>query len=121
MGAESSYRIAEIYFKKDELKQAESQSWDVIKKKPASDYWIAKSYLLIADIYEAQSDWFQAKATLQSVIENYKGNDDIIPYARKEMEEVKAKEAGNSKLQPDNIIQDEDSTQQDNSTEKNQH
>jgi len=121
MGAEASYRIAEIYFKKDELKQAESQSWDVIKKKTASDYWIAKSYLLIADIYEAQGDWFQAKATLQSVIDNYKGNDDIIPYARKEMEEVKAKEAGNSKLQPDNVIQEEDSTQQENSTEKNQH
>jgi TolA-binding protein len=121
MGAESSYRIAEIYFKKDELKQAEDQSWDVIKKKPSSDYWIAKSYLLIADIYEAQGDYFQAKATLQSVLDNYKGNDDIIPHARKKMEEVKAKEAGNSKLQPDNTMQDEDSIQQENTQEKNQH
>ena len=91
------------------MKQAESQCWDVIKKKSSSDYWIAKSYLLLADIYEAQNDWFQAKATLQSVIDNYKGNDDIIPYAKKEMEEVKAAEAGSSKLQPDNVPGEEES------------
>ena len=121
MGAEAAYHIAEIYFKKDELKQAENQSWDVIKKKSGSDYWIAKSYLLIADIYEVQGDHFQSKATLQSVIDNYKGNDDIIPSARKKMEEVKANEAGSSKVETEDVTQDDDSSQQENPIDKNQH
>lgn len=119
IGAESSYRIGEIYFKKNALKQAEGQCWDVIKKKSGSDYWIAKSYLLLADIYQAQNDWFQAKATLQSVIDNYKGVDDIIPYAKKEMEEVKAAEAGSSKLQPENSPgEDESIPEQENNPKK---
>lgn len=109
IGAESSYRMGEIYFKKNGLKQAEAQCWDVIKKKSGSDYWTAKSYLLLADIYQAQNDWFQAKATLQSVLDNYKGIDDIIPYAKKELDEVKAAEAGSSKLETDNINPEEES------------
>lgn len=109
IGAESAYRMAEIYFRRNEMKQAEDQSWSVTKKYPSYDYWIAKSYLLLADIYESNHDYFQAKATLQSIIDNYKGVDDIIPEARKKMGEIKSAEAGSSKLQPDNITQEEDS------------
>jgi len=101
MGAESAFHIAEIYFRKNELKQTEDQCWYVIKQKPTHDYWIAKSYLLIADVYFAQNDFFQSKATLQSIIDNYKGDDDIIPSARQKLDEVKAREANQSKLLPD--------------------
>jgi TolA-binding protein len=112
MGAESAYRIAEIYYGRSLLKQAEEQRWYVIKSKPTQDYWIAKSYLLIADIYTAQGDFFQAKSTLQSVIDNYKGSDDIIPSAKQKLEEVKKAEANKSKLQPDNLSENDDSESQ---------
>ncbi len=107
-GAEAAYRIADIYFSRNQLKQTEEQCWYVVKSKSSQDYWIAKSYLLMADVFTAQGDLFQAKATLQSIIDNYKGSDDIIPAANKKLEEVKAKEAEKSKLLPDEQKEDSD-------------
>ena len=45
---------------------------------PNYDYWVAKTYILLADNYVALKDNFQAKATLKSIIDNYKGDDDIL-------------------------------------------
>ncbi|MCY7409571.1 MAG: tetratricopeptide repeat protein [Chitinophagales bacterium] len=101
IGAESGYRMAEIYFKKNDQKKSEEQAWNVIKQKPNNNYWIAKSYLLLADIYQAQQDFFQSKSTLQSIIDNYKGSDEILATAKQKLVEVKAKEATQSKLLPD--------------------
>ncbi|MBA3647650.1 MAG: tetratricopeptide repeat protein [Chitinophagales bacterium] len=108
IGAESSYQIALIYFKQNNYKQANEQCYTVIKKSPSSDYWIAKSYLLIADIFEVQNDYFQAKSTLQSIIDNYKGSDDIIPTAKDHLDKVLQKESGQSKLKSDDASNETD-------------
>ena len=34
------------------------------------DYWVAKSYILLGDIYLKQKDYFNAKATYKSVADN---------------------------------------------------
>ena len=39
-----------------------------------SDF-IAKSFILLADIYKEKNNLFQSKATLQSIIDNYDGDD----------------------------------------------
>ena len=51
---------------------------------PSHDYWVAKTYILIADNYVAMKDIFQAKSTLQSVIENYEEKEDGILLLAKE-------------------------------------
>jgi TolA-binding protein len=51
---------------------------------PSHDYWVAKTYILIADNYVAMKDTFQAKSTLQSVIENYDDTEDGILSLAKE-------------------------------------
>src|SRR4030095_3621625 len=94
--------LAAIYFKQSNYKAAEDQCYVVIKQKSASNYWIAKSYLLIADIFEAQQDYFQAKSTLQSIIDNYKGADEIVATAKEKIKAVIEKEANQSKLQQEN-------------------
>ncbi|MEO6167152.1 MAG: tetratricopeptide repeat protein [Chitinophagales bacterium] len=106
IGAEASYRMAEIYFRQNNMKAAEEQCYAMVKQKPGYDYWIAKSYLLIADIFEAAGDYFQAKSTLQSVIDNYKGADEIVADAKLKLKQVQEKEAGQSKLKPENVDDD---------------
>src|SRR6185295_15037886 len=96
--AESGYYVAEIFFKQNDLKSAEDQSWKVIKQKPSSDYWVAKCFLLLADVYEAQKDFFQAKSTLQSIIDNYKLTDDILPAAKEKLKQVMEEENSQSKI-----------------------
>ena len=58
---------------------------------PSHDYWVAKSFILLADNYVAMKDTFQAKSTLQSVIDNYEGKDDILPTAKEKLNQLNEK------------------------------
>ena len=40
--------------------------------------WLGKAFILLSDIYLKKSDTFQAKANLQSLIDNYGVSDDGI-------------------------------------------
>lgn len=69
-GAEAQYSIAEIYLKQGKFKEAHEAAQKVGASFANYDYWLVKSFLLIADIYIAQKENFQAEATLNSIIEN---------------------------------------------------
>lgn len=71
-GAEARYEIANCYFKQNQLKDAEKAAFEVINKSGSYEEWVTKSYILLGDIYFAQKDYFNAKATYQSVIDNAK-------------------------------------------------
>ena len=77
-GAESKYRVAEIYFKRNDLKAADKVIADFADQTTPHQYWMAKSFILWADIYAAQGDYFQAIQTLQSIIDYYGNSDDGI-------------------------------------------
>ncbi|WP_210488986.1 tetratricopeptide repeat protein [Rufibacter aurantiacus] len=69
-GAEAHYLLSEIYFKQKKLKEALDHAFDFSKTFGDYELWLGKSFLLIADVYVAQNEAFQAKATLNSIIEN---------------------------------------------------
>jgi len=71
-GAEAQFRLAQIAYSRDDLDGAEKLVFDLIKKFSTYDYWKVKSFILLADVYASRGDFFQAKATLTSVIENVK-------------------------------------------------
>ena len=68
--AEANYRIAEILFAQDKLKDAETEAFDCIKKFGSYEIWLTKSYILLGDIYAKQKDYFNAEATYKSIAEN---------------------------------------------------
>jgi tetratricopeptide (TPR) repeat protein len=78
MGAEAKYTIAEIYFQQKDYTKSDATVREIIKMKPAYNYWIAKGLILQTKILMAQNDLFQAEQTLSSVIENYPDKDDDI-------------------------------------------
>ena len=78
-GAEARYEIANCYFMLNDLPAAEKAGMEVIKVTGSYDYWVAKAYILLGDIYLQQKDYFNAKATLQSVADNA-----TIPELKKE-------------------------------------
>jgi hypothetical protein len=72
---------------------------------------VAKTYILLADNYVAMKDNFQAKATLQSIIDNYKGDDDILSTAKDKLGRLspggaKAKQSQPKETQPDTTKQE---------------
>ena len=75
MGAESLYELAVISFNKNQLDESENRIYGLPEKYPEYEYWIAKGFILLADIYLVRENPFQAEQTLQSVIDNYQGED----------------------------------------------
>ena len=91
-GAEAKYNMANILYLRREYKNSLSSAFDLTNKMPSHDYWVAKTYILIADNYIALKDVFQAKSTLQSILENYENkDDDILALAKEKLEKQKKK------------------------------
>lgn len=93
-GAESKYRIAEIYYQRKDIENAEKVIADFADKTTPHQYWMAKSFLLWADIFLNRGDYFQASQTLQSLIDYYERTDDgIIAEAKEKKKQVDSRES----------------------------
>ena len=61
---------SECWFELNKLGDAEKAAFEVINKSGSYDYWVTKAYILLGDVYFKQKDYFNAKATFQSVVDN---------------------------------------------------
>ncbi|MEA1886348.1 MAG: tetratricopeptide repeat protein [Bacteroidota bacterium] len=84
-GAESKYRVAQILFMQGNLDEAENIIYEFIDQNTPHQYWMARMFILLADISLEKGDEFQARATLQSLKDYYQVQDDGI------LDEVNAK------------------------------
>jgi len=73
--AEARYNLARITFEKGHYEEAEEEIFSYTGKLSAYDFWLARTLLLLADLYIETDNAFQAKHTLNSIIENYDGED----------------------------------------------
>jgi len=90
-GAEARYRMGQLQYKDKAYDKAQKTAFDVINNMGAYNYWVAKSFILLADAYAGKGDKLQAKKTLQSVIENYEEEDDVIPSAKERLQKLNNK------------------------------
>ncbi len=91
-GAEAQYRVAEYLFHENQLAEAEKEIFNFIEKNTPYQYWLAKSFILLSDIYMLQGNDFEAKQYLLSVRENYKGKDDIATDIKARLDEIENRE-----------------------------
>ncbi|MHA4846213.1 tetratricopeptide repeat protein [Flavitalea antarctica] len=70
--AEARYEIAHCYFLQNRYPDAEKAAFEVINKAGSYEDWITRAYLLLGDVYMKTKDFFNAKATYQSVVDNAK-------------------------------------------------
>ena len=80
---EARCRQAEILMLNKKYDQAE-RIIEKIVRDASSDYWLAYSFILWADIYYARGNNLQAKQTLQSIIDNYDG-EELLAVARQKL------------------------------------
>lgn len=83
-GAEAKYYLAYLTYLDDDLLLAEQLVFSLADDY-TNDHFIAKAFILLADIYVARDNIFQAKATLESVIDNHDG-EALVNTARKKWE-----------------------------------
>ena len=86
-GAEAKYMLARIYYLKGDYKSCEETIYKLVNQVPSYPYWIAKGFILLADNFLAQNDAFNAKVTLQSVIDNA-DNDELIEIAKEKLNSI---------------------------------
>jgi len=83
-GAESKFRVAELLYKKNKVAESEKVITEFISQKTPHQYWMARVFLLFADISLKKGDVLQARATLESLKDYYSIDNDGI------LDEVKA-------------------------------
>ena len=76
-GAESKYLLANAYYNQGKMKEAEAEVMDFAKKNTPYQFWLARSFVLLSDVYIKQDNDFQAKQYLLSLQKNYKTADEI--------------------------------------------
>ena len=97
LAAEARYEIAACWFAVNKLSDAEKAAFETINKSGSYDFWVGKSYILLGDIYFKQKDYFNAKATYQSIINNTINND-LKNEAQAKLNKVIDEEANSSKV-----------------------
>jgi tetratricopeptide (TPR) repeat protein len=70
-GAEAKYLLAEIYFLSKEHKRCFETLIDFNAMYPAYTEWVGKAFLLLAENFLATNEVFQARATLQSLVDGF--------------------------------------------------
>ncbi len=96
-GAEARYEIANCFFIQNRLSDAEKAAFEVINKAGSYEQWVTKAYILLGDVYFKQKDFFNAKATYQSVIENAK-IEELRLEAERKLKQVEEEEKKGSKV-----------------------
>ena len=99
---EARCRQAEILIQSGKLKQAEKMIESIVSD-ASSDYWLAYSFILWADVYYANGNTIQAKQTLQSVMDNYDG-EDLVGVARGKYEAIVAAEQPAEQPEEEEIV-----------------
>ena len=84
-GAESKYNVADLLYRKNQFDDSEKIITEFIDQNSPHQYWMARMFLLLSDISLKKGDKLQAKATLESLRDNYSTDNDGI------RDEVKAK------------------------------
>ena len=102
IGVESRFHMADILFQKGKLDESKAKCQQIINDMPAYEEWIVRSYILMADISAAKGDFAQAKATLNSIIDNYKGDPALVELAKQKLDQIEEMEkSGKRKSNPD--------------------
>lgn len=98
--AEAKYGIAKISYSLDSLDTCEALVFELVNQVPSYGYWVAKSLILLSDVYVKKDDNFQAKAVLNTILENYDG-DDLKQVAQSKLDAIKASENKEDEEQPE--------------------
>ena len=76
-GAEAKFLVAQMLFEEKSYDFCEDEINDFIEMSTPHTYWMARSFILLSDLYYAQGKTMEAKQYLLSLQNNYDGDDDI--------------------------------------------
>ena len=110
---EAKYMVAKILNEQLNYQASLDTCFKLKDKYSSYEYWVAKTFILMADNYYALGNAFQAKATLESIIQNYDGDKTVVEEAQTKLEKIRTDEMNKSKIMQvvptDTLIMEQDS------------
>lgn len=76
-GAEAKFLVAQSLYDTKEYQGAEKELLNYIEQSTPHAYWLARSFVLLSDVYVAMGKNLDARQYLLSLEQNYQANDDI--------------------------------------------
>lgn len=76
-GAKAAYQLAQYHFDKGDDTQAEAVVNRLLEDGTSHQYWLARGFIVLADVYTRRGDTFKARQYLLSLQNNYTADDDI--------------------------------------------
>ena len=87
-GAEAKYLVAQHWYEAGDYAAAEKEVLDFIEQSTPHAYWLARSFILLADIYMATGKNLDARQYLLSLQQNYQEDDDIAGMIQQRLEKL---------------------------------
>jgi TolA-binding protein len=87
LAAEATYNLAYINFVKEDMKESEKIVYELVSDYSGYNHWLAKGLMLLSDIYVVRKDYFQAKHTLNSIIDNHE-EPGIVNIAKEKLNDI---------------------------------
>ncbi len=88
-GAEAKYLLAQLYYDNNDDANALKVLEEYAKNGTPHQYWLARGFILWADIYIRKGDDVQARVYLNSLQSSYKGSDDIAAMIENRLAKLK--------------------------------
>ena len=98
--AEARYLVARIYYLRRDLDIAEAITTRAQRESSAYPYWVARSTLLLIDIFLEQEDFLSARAVAEGLVANYKGDAALEAEAERKLVEVNRASEGRTRVRP---------------------
>ena len=88
--ANAKYNMCEILYIQKKYELCEAEIMQLVKQKPSYDYYLAKAIILLGDNFVALEDYFNAKHSLKSIIDNYSGKDkaELVKIAQDKIDKI---------------------------------
>ena len=87
-GAEAKYQLAQYLFNADKTAEAEKEVLNYLEVSTPHAYWLARSFVLLSDIYAKLDRKLEARQYLLSLKQNYQADDDIAGMIESRLEKL---------------------------------
>lgn len=88
-GAEAKFLVAQQMYNAREYASAEKEILNFIDQSTPHAYWLARSFILLSDVYVAMNKKLDARQYLLSLQQNYQANDEIAGMINERLEKLK--------------------------------
>ena len=88
-GAEAKYLLAQYLYDNGDYAAAEKEVLQFIEQSTPHAYWLARSFVLLSDVYVAMDKKLDARQYLLSLQQNYQADDDIAGMIEERLEKLK--------------------------------